>query len=155
VLKVYISYSSLDEQVTALRLQALAAVNGLVAYVPPAYTRKAGAELDENSKTKLLESDVVLGTVGGEDPSGAWREECRIWSENNKLKILIAVGDQLGILDQQGTTAVVVDATRPSAEAVTRISSFLDSVPLSKEKQKTLLDLSLVALGLVGLAPQD
>ena len=36
MLKVYISYGTVQDQVTALRLQALAAVNGLSAYVPPA-----------------------------------------------------------------------------------------------------------------------
>src|ERR1039457_4309990 len=34
-MKVFISYGATADQVTALRLQALGAVNGLTAYVPP------------------------------------------------------------------------------------------------------------------------
>ena len=34
------SYGSVADQVTALRLQALGAVNGLTIYVPAAYTRR-------------------------------------------------------------------------------------------------------------------
>jgi hypothetical protein len=39
-MKVFISYGDVSDQVTALRLQALAAVNGLTVYVPPAHTRR-------------------------------------------------------------------------------------------------------------------
>jgi hypothetical protein len=38
-MKVFISYGDTVDQVTALRLQAMGAVNGLTLYVPPAYTR--------------------------------------------------------------------------------------------------------------------
>lgn len=34
-MKVFISYGDIADQVTALRLQALGAVNGLTVYVPP------------------------------------------------------------------------------------------------------------------------
>jgi hypothetical protein len=40
-MKVFISYGDVADQVTALRLQALAAVNGLTVFVPPAHTRSA------------------------------------------------------------------------------------------------------------------
>jgi hypothetical protein len=39
-MKVFISYGDASDQVTALRLQALGAVNGLTVYVPPAFTRQ-------------------------------------------------------------------------------------------------------------------
>jgi hypothetical protein len=39
-MKVFISYGGAADQVTALRLQALGAVNGLTVYVPPAHTRQ-------------------------------------------------------------------------------------------------------------------
>lgn len=38
-LRIYIAYGTAADQVTALRLQALGAVNGLTVYVPPALTR--------------------------------------------------------------------------------------------------------------------
>ena len=52
-MKVLISYGSAADLVTALRLQALGAVNGLTVYVAPAYTRKASAVLlDPRVRTK-------------------------------------------------------------------------------------------------------
>jgi hypothetical protein len=64
-MKVFISYGDAADQVTALRLQALAAVNGLTVYVPPAYTRPgAPALIDPETGQKLLETEVVLGVVG-------------------------------------------------------------------------------------------
>jgi hypothetical protein len=153
MLKVYISYGTVQDQVTALRLQALAAVNGLSAYVPPAHTRKPGGVLDEQSKEKLRDSGGVLGTVGGDHPSAAWRQECDIANQTSKLRIHIAPDDQLGLLDN-GVAAVGLDATQPRAEAVTRLSEFLSKLEIPTEKKKTLMDLSLVALGLVGLQPQ-
>jgi hypothetical protein len=154
VLKVYISYGSPDDQVTALRLQALAAVNGLKAYVPPAHTRRPGGVLDENSKTKLLESEVVLGTVGGDSPSDAWREECRLANERGILRIHIAPDDF--ILMDDGKRSVGVSSDKPPDEAIAHIRKFLSIIePQDATKRKILLDLSLVALGLVRLAPQD
>src|SRR6266852_4197781 len=63
-MNVYIAYGTAADQVTALRLQALGAVNGLTIYVPPAHTRVSPFQtLDEGSVRKLRESDVVLGVV--------------------------------------------------------------------------------------------
>jgi hypothetical protein len=39
-MKVFISYGDASDQVTALRLQALGAVNGLTVYVPPASSER-------------------------------------------------------------------------------------------------------------------
>ena len=64
-MKAFISYGALADQVTALRLQALAAVNGLTVFVPPAYTRQENAtSLDPDVAQKLSASEVVLGVVG-------------------------------------------------------------------------------------------
>ncbi len=64
-MKVFISYGDVADQVTALRLQALAAVNGLTVYVPPAHTRRgAPTSLDPVTSQKLNEAEVVLGIVG-------------------------------------------------------------------------------------------
>lgn len=61
-MKVFISYGSATDQVTALRLQALAAVNGLKAYVPPADTRMvAPSAMAPESRQKLSDTDVILG----------------------------------------------------------------------------------------------
>src|ERR1700722_15253483 len=64
-MKVFISYGDASDQVTALRLQALGAVNGLTVYVPPAFTRQGvPALLDPEAARKLSEAEVVLGVVG-------------------------------------------------------------------------------------------
>jgi len=63
-MKVFISYGNAADQVTALRLQALGAVNGLTVYVPPAHTRQIEqALLDPAVAAKLSEAEVVLGVV--------------------------------------------------------------------------------------------
>jgi hypothetical protein len=61
-MKVFISYGSIADQVTALRLQALAAVNGLTVYVPRAYTRQSfPAVLEPETGQKLKEADSFWG----------------------------------------------------------------------------------------------
>jgi hypothetical protein len=59
-MKVFISYGSAADQVTALRLQALANVNGLTVYVPPAYTRDLKSLHAEQSVKNAL---LALGTL--------------------------------------------------------------------------------------------
>src|SRR5947207_15307327 len=63
-MKVFISYGNDADQLTALRLQALGAVNGLTVYVPPAHTRQSvPGLLDPGSGQKLHEAEIVLGVV--------------------------------------------------------------------------------------------
>ena len=63
-MKVFISYGNTDDQVTALRLQALAAVNGLTVYVPPAWTRQGtSALIDPESAARLHDAEILLGVV--------------------------------------------------------------------------------------------
>jgi hypothetical protein len=64
-MQVFISYGDVADQVTALRLQALGAVNGLTVYVPPIHTRQgAPTFLDQEASQKLNRAEVVLGVVG-------------------------------------------------------------------------------------------
>ena len=62
-MKVFISYGDAADQVTALRLQALAAVNQLTVYVPPAHSRQL-VLLSPESAQKLGEAEVILGVIG-------------------------------------------------------------------------------------------
>src|SRR5260370_34585636 len=72
-MKVFIAYGSAADQVTALRLQALASVNGLTVYVPPAHTRQDPMTvLAPEIRQQLAEADVILGVVGA-----YWVEACR------------------------------------------------------------------------------
>ena len=60
-MKIFISYGSTDDQVTALRLQALAVVNGLSVYEPPVHTRQSSVPgLSPEAGQVLHASDVVL-----------------------------------------------------------------------------------------------
>ena len=87
-LKLYIAYGTAADQVIALRLQALAAVNGLSVYVPPAYTRRVGAiNLEPESEAKLIDSDLVLGVVTT-GMSDACRQELNS-ARNNLIKLII------------------------------------------------------------------
>jgi hypothetical protein len=62
--KTFVSYSTAQDHVIALRLQTLAAVSGMTVYVPPATTRQTwtGVLLPEVQK-QLQESDIVLAVI--------------------------------------------------------------------------------------------
>jgi hypothetical protein len=65
-MKVFISYSTRDDQIVALRLQTLAVVSmeGLEIYVPTAETRQAATGiLTPEVVTKLQECDVVVSVI--------------------------------------------------------------------------------------------
>jgi hypothetical protein len=63
-MKTFISYSTAEDQIIALRLQTLAAVSGMTVYVPPATTRQTwtGVLVPEVQK-QLTESSVVLAVI--------------------------------------------------------------------------------------------
>ncbi|MCC6368671.1 MAG: hypothetical protein IT165_34545 [Bryobacterales bacterium] len=73
-MKVFISYGEAADQITALRLQALAAANGLTVYVPPAFTRRGTeSSLDSEREQKLRDAEIILGLVGA-----GFTESCRL-----------------------------------------------------------------------------
>jgi hypothetical protein len=75
---VYLLWQRVADQVTALRLQALGAVNGLTIYVPPAYSRQLSySSIDPEATQRLKDSDFVLGIVGFAD-SVACREDLNL-----------------------------------------------------------------------------
>ncbi|HEV2341021.1 MAG TPA: hypothetical protein VGS15_04395 [Candidatus Acidoferrales bacterium] len=63
-MKTFVSYSTAQDHIIALRLQTLAAVSGMTVYVPPATTRQTwnGVLLPEIQK-QLQESDMVLAVI--------------------------------------------------------------------------------------------
>lgn len=155
-LNVYISYGTAVEQVTALRLQALATVNGLAVYVPPASTRTDSGparELDPSSVRQLAESDVVLGvtTIG-------LSEACRLelnYGPNLGKRTIILAGPTLAqsFIPQFPGSVVTVDPQNPGA-AEQEIVRYLSEFRLQKESSQALLALGTVALGLLIFAPQ-
>lgn len=154
-LKVYVSYGTAADQVTALRLQALGAVNGLNVYVPPAYTRQTPLpSLEPQSEANLRASDVVLGVI-----TAAISESCG--QELNAAKVLVkttlvmAEPALAGQLEQHFPgNVVVIDPARP-AEAERPIVQVLKKAEMEQDTTKALIALGTLALGLLLFAPQD
>ena len=154
-MNVFISYGSTSDQVTALRLQALGAVNGLTVYVPPAYTRKSAAVLlDPETGQKLKEADIVLGVVGTA-LSEACRQELNTSRAIPKPTIVMAdpvVADQLK--PYFSTNLVVIDPAHPDQTEL-GIVQHLRAVDAGQQAKKALIALGTLALGLLIFAPQE
>jgi hypothetical protein len=152
---VFLSYGASADQSTALRLQALAAVNGLTVYVPPASTRRSPALLlSSDSAAKIAESDVVLGVVAS-GLSESCRQELNTSLTLRKPTIVMAAPGFLPVLQPFfGSNLVVLDPANPEA-AELAIVQHLKTVDAEQNAKKALLALGTIALGLLLLAPQD
>ena len=151
-MRVFVSYGSSADQVTALRLQALAAVNGLAAYVPPAQTRRPFAGLNDEVIASLRESEVVLGVA-----ASTLSEPCRL-----ELNEGIALGKHTIVMAGPGLfrslhpdlsgNLLLIDPSQPE-RAEQEIVQYLKSIETSEKTKKALLALGTVALGLLLFAP--
>ena len=152
---VFLSYGSAADQVTALRLQALAAVNGVSVYVPPAYTRRnPAAVLDPDTAPKLNEADVVLGVIAA-GLTEACRQEINTGLALSKPTIVIAEPAYAGQLAPYlGPNLVVIDPAAPEL-AENGIVQHLRAIDAEQNARKALLALGTVALGLLMFAPQE
>jgi len=154
-MKVFISYGSAADQVTALRLQALGAVNGLTVYVPPAYTRQPPALLiDPEGAQKLREADAVLGVVEAE-LSEACRQELNAAGAISKPTIVMAgpiIAPQLQ--PYFGPNLVVINPSNPD-ETELDIVRHLKATDAGQQAKKALIALGTLVLGLLIFAPQD
>ena len=155
-MKVFISYGSIADQVTALRLQALGAVNGLTVYVPPAYTRQSFPAVPElETREKLNDADVILGVLGGTGLTDACTQELNTGIALQKKTIIMS--DPLLALQLQphfGSNLVVIDPANPD-QAETGIVRYLKTVDAEKNVKNALLALGTLALGLLIFAPTD
>ena len=154
-MKVFISYGAAADQVTALRLQALGAVNGLTVYVPPAYTRQGPANLlDPDARQKLDDADVVLGVVGA-GLTKACRQELNTGISLRKHMIVMSHPAFVPLPQTPfGPNLVVIDPDNP-AGAETGIVQYLKSIDAQQNAKTALLALGTLALGLLILAPSD
>lgn len=154
-MKVFISYGNSADQVTALRLQALGAVNGLTVYVPPAHTRQAvAALLDPEAAQKLNEAEVVLGVVG-EGLTEACRQELNTGMTLRKNMIVMSYPMFAPQLQPYfGSNLVVIDPLDPGAAEV-GIVQHLKTLDAQQSAKKTLLALGTLALGLLILTTSD
>lgn len=154
-MKIFISYGNDADQVTALRLQALAAVHGLTVYVPPVYTRQNSTNLlyPEISQ-KLNESDVILGVIGA-GLTEACRQELNTGLSLRKNTIVMAGP----VLAQQlhphlRSNVVVIDPLNPD-RTEQGIVQHLKSVNAQQNTKNAMLALGTLALGLLILTPAD
>jgi hypothetical protein len=154
-MKVFISYGSAADQVTALRLQALAAVHGLTVYVPPAYTRTASPTLlGPAVGQKLEEAEVILGVVGA-GLTEACRQELNTGIALRKTTIVMADPAYAPQLQPYfGPNLVVIDPANPD-RAELGIVEHLKAVDAEQDAKKALLALGTLALGLLIFAPTD
>jgi hypothetical protein len=147
--KVFISYGSIADQVTALRLQALGAVNGLTIYVPPAYTRQGlPSILDPEAAQKLGDAEVVLGVIGV-GLSEACRQELNTGMALKKD--MIVMSNPAFMFDLQPVFApnlVIIDPSNPGA-AETAIVEHLKNLNAQQSAKTALLALGTLTLGLV------
>jgi hypothetical protein len=154
-MKVFISYGDAADQVTALRLQALGAANGLTVFVPPAHTRRGGqALLDPTASQKLSDADVVLGFVGNA-LSEACRRELNTGLTLRKNMIVMAYPHLAPQLQPYfGQSLVVIDPANPD-QSESGIVQHLKQVDAQQNAKKALLALGTLALGLLILAPAE
>lgn len=155
-MKVFLSYGSAGDQVTALRLQALAAVNGLTAYVPPAYTRESSVAgvLDGDTASRIGDADVVLGVIAT-GLSEACRQEINTGLAPRKPTIVMAEpGYARDLAPVLGANVVVIDPAAPE-QAEHGIVQHLKAIDAEQSAKTALLALGTVALGLLIFAPQE
>lgn len=154
-LQVYIAYGAAADQVTALRLQALGAVNGLAIYVPPAFTRQEPAgQLDPQSEERLRGSDVVLAVVTFA-LSETCRRELNTAKKTGKRTMVLADPSQAAALGPFFPGNLIVFDPSDPAKAEQAIVQYLRTSGLQQDGAKALLALGTIALGLLIFAPQD
>lgn len=155
MMKVFISYGSAADQVTALRLQALAGVNGLTVFVPPAHTRLGSTPLiDPQSAQKLSEAEILLGVVGS-GLTEACRQELNTGIALHKTTIVMT--DPIFAPQLQpyfGANLVIIDPANPD-RAEFGIVQHLKAVDAEQNAKTALLALGTLALGLLIFAPSD
>jgi hypothetical protein len=154
-MKVFISYGNAADQVTALRLQALAAANGLTVYVPPAHTRQGTATfLDPEATLKLNEAEVVLGFIGN-GLSEACRHELNTGMALRKNMIVMSYPQLAAQLKPHfGQNLIVIDPDKPD-QSEFGILQYLHQLDAQQNAKKALLALGTLVLGLLILAPVD
>lgn len=154
-LKVYIADGATLDQVTALRLQALGAVNGLAVYVPPAYTREPEFDaIDPNAQANLHSADVVLGVVTTY-LSKSSRHELGMAKEIGKRTIVLAAPEFAPELHAYFPGSVVAINPLDPAQSEYDMVAFLKDMELEESNKRTLIALGSMALGLLLFAPQD
>ena len=154
-MKVFISYGDAADQVLALRLQALAAVNGLTVYVPPAFTRQGiQTVLNPDIAQKLSESEITLGVIGSGLSEACW-QELNAGLSTGKHMIVMSYPEFVPQLEPIfGANLVVIDPAHPD-RSERGIVQYLAGLNAQQSEKTALLALGTLALGLVIFAPAE
>jgi hypothetical protein len=153
-MRIFISYGDAADQVTALRLQALGAVNGLTVFVPPAHTRQGRPSLlDHEVSQKLNEAEVILGVVE-EGLSEACRLELNLGTALHKNMIVMSYSKFATLLQPYIMDLVVINPANPD-ETYVNIVRRLKTMNAQQTAKSALLALGTLALGLFFLASAE
>ena len=154
-MKVFISYGGIGDQVTALRLQALGAVNGLTVFVPPAYTRQdTPIVLDTEIRQKLNDAEIVLAVIAT-GLTEACRQELNAGLALRKTMIVMAYPTFAAQLHPHfGPNLVVVNPFQPD-HAEYSIMQHLKAIEAQQSATKAILALGTLALGLLLFSTAD
>src|SRR5260370_4799402 len=142
-MKVFISYGDIADQITDLRIQTLAAVNGLTVYAPPANPRQA-LLLAPESAQKLKDAEVILGVIGNR-LTEACRLELNTPIASGRATIVMCYPPVAQQLQQFfGRTLVVIDPANPHL-AEQKTAQYLKAVNAQQKTMIALLALATLA----------
>ncbi len=126
-MRLYVSYADQDDQLTALRVQALVVASGHSVYVPPASTRHTGRAATEDS---IEYADAMLGVIGG--------------ARNEACQTELDYGQRMG-------KAIIVLEGPESAVGIRGLMEQIDRAQIEPDGRQALLGAAIVALGLMRL----
>jgi len=151
--QVFVSYSSRNDQVTALRLQTLAAAHGLQVYVPPASTRSGGFRTTGDGMERAVQqSDVLLAVITGA-LTPAVQGELETAARLNKpvLPIVTVRAVLQSPFLRQFQQAVYLDPSNPG-EAEAHLVQALNQMKIQKQNKQVLIALTALVIGLLLLS---
>lgn len=148
-MKVFISYGSVADQVTALRLQTLGAVHGFTVFVPPAYTRQPSyVSVDPESQQKLIDADVLLGIVDTYISDTCAQELNTGRSLGKPAIIMTGLAAAAQLVPAFGQSVVVIDPINPDKTELS-VVQHLKALNAGQQAKKTLIAMGTLALGLI------
>lgn len=149
-MKIFLSYGDVNDQLLALRLQALGAANGLTLYVPPTHTRRGTSVADPQVMQKLIDAGGVLGLVSS-GLSEACSRELNAALAASKNLIAMASAQFHGALQASfQDQLVLMDASHPEESERAIVQRFRQN-----DGGNALIGLGTLVLGLMLLAPAE
>lgn len=153
---VYISYGRQEDQVVALRLQALGTAHGLTIFVPPPFTREPNFAFGTSTAMMKLQASNIVIAIALAAPSSVQLHEIMTAKLTYKQLFILAspLVAQWGLSDELKPHVIRLDPANPGSaeqEIITRVRSLL----MDQENSTILLGLLTVAVGLMLLSDRD